>query len=461
MSPARIRWLALAVALLVLLFSYLASYRTVVVMDGGEPRVVRSHAVTVGGALKAAGLELGPEDEVHPSRWALLHNNAIIELSRAAEVQLWADGQLYQATSTERQAGDLLAEFGIEVGADDSLVLAGQRFTLDEELPYTPRLIVELRRAVPVTLEDDGEEHEFQSSALTLGEALAEQGVGLVAADRLDPPAETPLGEGLTAVLQRAEPLEIEMAGETLTVRSAAGSVGSALAEAGLALQGLDYSLPAEDQPIPEDRHIKVVRVTESVEIDQQTIPFKTLYQDDPDTEFGTSSVIQLGQLGIQASRTRVRYEDGEEADRQEEATWQLAAPRDQINGYGTQVVVRTTVVDGVEIEYWATLNVYATSYSPCRSGVEPCLYGTSTSGVSVAKGVIATWKDWLLDARGVTVYVPGYGQGAFYDVGAYPEFRPWIDLGYSDDDWVGWSQWVTIYFTTPVPAHIPYFLYP
>jgi uncharacterized protein YabE (DUF348 family) len=460
MSPARIRWLALGTAILVLLLGYLASYRTVTILADGEVYTLKTRAFTVGGALHAAGLNSGPDDELFPGRFRPLGYDVIIELHRAAEIQLWADGAVYRGKSTERDPAALLAEFDLDLNEGDSLWLAGTRYGAAGDLPYAPSLVLELRRAVRVALQEGGSSTVFESSAQTLGEALLEQGIDLYTADRLDPPPATPLERPVTATLLRAEPLEIETAGETITVRSAASTVGEALAEAGLALQGLDYSQPAEHRPIPEDRSIVVVRVTETVELGQETIPFQTQFQDDPEAEFGTSSVIQLGQLGIEATRTRVRLEDGEETARFDEGDWLLAEPKDQINGRGTQVVVRTTVIDGVEIEYWATLVVYVTSYSPCRSGVDGCLYGTS-SGLPVQRGVVGTYLDWYRAYKGGTLYVPGYGPAVVGDVGAYPSGEPWIDLGYSDEDWVGWSSHVTIYFTTPVPATIPYFLYP
>ena len=313
-----------------------------------------------------------------------------------------------------------------------------------------------------VTLEDSGETTTFLSSALTLGEALAEHGVSLLTGDRLTPGAESSLDAPIIASLQRASGVIIRAGERRLRITTAAATVGEALAEAGLSLQGLDYSVPATDQPLPGDGPIRVVRIMETISLEQEIVSHETVWQVDPEAEVGESTVIQAGQDGVSSSRVRVRYEDGEEISRVEEAERLLVTPLTAINGYGSNFVIRTTVVDGVEIEYWATMDMYATSYSPCRSGVDECLYGTSTSGVSVAKGVAATYKDWLLAARGVTFYVAGYGQGAFYDVGGgFPDGRAWIDLGYSDDDWVGLSGWVTVYFTTPVPAVVPYFLYP
>ena len=48
---------------------------------------------------------------------------------------------------------------------------------------------------------------------------------------------------------------------------------------------------------------------------------------------------------------------------------------------------------------------------------------------------------------------------GTIEDVGGGLPDRHWIDLGYSDDDWVGWGGWMTIYFLTPVPANIMWIL--
>jgi hypothetical protein len=42
---------------------------------------------------------------------------------------------------------------------------------------------------------------------------------------------------------------------------------------------------------------------------------------------------------------------------------------------------------------------------------------------------------------------------------GPHPLGYPHIDLGYTDADFVGWHEWVTVYFITPVPDSILYIL--
>ncbi len=462
MTPQRIRWVAAGAALIVLLFALFSWQKAVVVLADGAAHPVTSRALTVSGAVSDAGIQLGPADELTPGGLTFLRSGLIIDVQRASRVVLRADGQEYSLVTTERDPAELLAAFDLEFGPDDRLLLASENQPLDASIAYNPTILLELRRAVTVTLIDEGQAHEFRSSAPTLGIALAEEGIDLLASDDLQPGPQTALDTDLQASLTRSRPVQIQLGGEQFELWSTAATVGEALAEAGVALQGLDVVEPEEAAPVPQDGQIVVRRIYETVTLNQQSLDYETEWIADPETEFGSVSVLQLGQLGVVAERTRVRYENGEEISRLEEGQWTLVEPTNQISGYGSKIVIRTTVVDGVEIEYWATMQMYATSYSPCRSGVEECLYGTSTAGVLVDQGVVATYLEWYRAARGVGVYVPGYGHAGIYDVGGgFPDGRAWIDLGYSDEAWVPWSGWVTVYFTTPVPAVIPYFLYP
>jgi uncharacterized protein YabE (DUF348 family) len=326
-------------------------------------------------------------------------------------------------------------------------------------LPSAAVLVLEVRRPVAVSVSVDGETQAFTSSAPTLGAALTETGITWSDADRLQPVAETALDGPLSATLARARLLTITLADSALELYSAATTVGEALAAAGIALQGADYSEPAEDLAVPADGAIRVVRVSESVQLVEEALPHQTEWQPDDTAELDTISVVQLGQDGVQASRVRVRYEDGQEVSRQTEAERILVEPMTQINGYGTKIVIRTAVVDGVTIEYYRAVNVFTTWYSACNSGVSTCLYGTS-SGLPLQRGVVATYLSWYRELKFATVYIPGYGQGTIGDVGAYPDGRPWVDLAFSESELTGGNPWVnayvTMYFTTPVPAYVP-----
>jgi 3D (Asp-Asp-Asp) domain-containing protein len=260
-------------------------------------------------------------------------------------------------------------------------------------------------------------------------------------------------------LLHHALPLTIQVDGKKVTVNSAAATVGQALAQAGIALQGLDYSKPAEDQPLPENGKIKVVRVQEQVTLEQKQIPYTTEYVADPRTELDQSSVVDAGQVGVEVTRLRSRYEDGQETEKTTEAQWIASQPRNRKVGFGTKVVIRSLDTPDGKIQYWRAITVYATAYSPCGLGnVAKCYYGTSL-GLPVQRGVIAVIYKWYLLMGGQSAYVPGYGKAVIADVGGGIPGKNWIDLGFTDADLEEWHQNVTLYFLTPVPADIPWIL--
>jgi uncharacterized protein YabE (DUF348 family) len=451
MSPHRIRWLAIFAALIVILLGYLSLNRTVTILADGEAHIITTKAFTVGAALKSAGLNVGPQDSLEPSYFSLISNDSIIAINRAAQIHLLADGAEFSTLSTELDPDQILREFNIELGEHDRLLLAGSPVSLGDILPHSSLIALEVRRAHLLSVLDGAETSQFLTSALTIGEALSEAGVTLLLADRVQPDVDSKINADTSVKITRALPLEIIMGDERVELFSAATTVGEALAEVGISLQGLDFSEPSEQKEITSDRSIRVIRVQETVQLQTQTVPFTIEWQPDPETEIDGRSVIQLGQNGLRASSVRVRYEDGEEVSRVEESERLLSEPITQISGYGTQIVVRTAIVDGVEIEYWRALELFATSYSPCRSGVEACYYYTAL-GDEVKQGIAAVYLSWWYAMGQHTVYVPGYGPAKISDNGAYPDGRPWIDLAYSDDDWVTWGDWVTVYFTTPLP---------
>jgi uncharacterized protein YabE (DUF348 family) len=460
MSPARLRWIAVVAALVVLAVGYLSLTRTVTVLVDGQARQLSTRAATVGGALKALNILLGAQDEVEPASIVPLRNGLIIAVRRAALVRVTVDGENHQAVTAEKDPADLLANWDIALGENDRLVLAGETVDLAQPLPNGAVLVLDVHRAVPVTLTEGGNITQFVSSALTLGEALAEQGIQLRASDRLQPAADTPLDAAIEASLVRGRELLIEVNGETISLSSAATTVGEALADAGIALQSLDRSQPAEDQAVPDDGEIRIVRVTESLQLTQQSLPHETEWQPDDSAELDTISVVQAGQDGVQASRVRVRTEDGEEVSRLSEPQRTVVDAQTQINGYGTKIVIKTATVDGVTIEYYRAVQVYTTWYSPCNSGTSTCLNGTS-SGLPVQKGTIATYLNWYRALKFATVYIPGYGPGQIGDVGAWPDRSvPWVDLAFSEADVAGGQPWanqyVTMYFTTPIPSYVP-----
>jgi len=379
----------------------------------------------------------------------------------SAPVTIVDGEQLVTLTTGERLPSALLDEAGITLGPADRVLCLGMNIPLDEALPAAGGCTLFVRRAATITLVMPQGAQSLQSAAATVGEALSEAGIALSAADRLDPPAGTPVIDGMTIAYRPAQELVVTVDGAEVRVRSAAATAGQALAEAGIPLIGLDYAVPPASGPLPADGRIRLVRVAENVALTQTSLPYTTRTELTVDLELDQQEIIQVGEPGLAVSRARLRLEDGVETARVTEPEAVVRPARDQVTGYGTRVEVRTTTVDGVAIEYWRTLQVYVTSYAPCGGyTVYPCYYYTS-SRKPVQVGVVGVVRSWYYLMRGWPIYVPGYGRATIEDVGAGAPAgnHYWVDVGYTDDDYVPWSGWYTIYFLTPVPADIPYLL--
>ena len=376
-------------------------------------------------------------------------------------VIIQADGHTYALTNSERVPAKLISMAGISIGPYDRVLSLGSTLPLDSPLPDGKSYTLTVRRAVTLTITGPEGVKTEQTSAINVGQALSEAGFSLFTADRLNPPAETPINGPMTVSYQPSREISITIDGGLVRSRSAANSVGQALAGAGFPLTGLDYSLPDESAPLPEDGQIRVVRVVESVSLTQKSLPFNTRTELSADLEIDQQALIQGGEPGLAISRIRTRSEDGAQVSQKPESVSIVRPAQDRIMGIGTKIVVRSTSVDGITIEYWRVLHLFATSYSPCRSATPDgrCSYGTS-SGLPAQKGVVAMVYYWYLLFGFDHVYIPGYGQAVVGDVGSgYQGSHYWIDLGYNDSNYVPWAGWVTVYFLTPVPANPGYLL--
>lgn len=367
-------------------------------------------------------------------------------------------GQMYSLAASGGTPAGWLFQAGQTLGPHDRLLHLGLPVDPEQPLACPAVCSLQIRRAVTLTLVTPQGTRPIQTAAFTVGQALSEAGIELFAADRLDPPAETPLDAPLTVAFTPARPVTVQIGGHSLFIRSAAETAGAALAGAGIPLQGLDESIPAESETLPGDGNIRLVRVHEAMLLTQESIPFKSEFQAVTTLPLDQQEIIEPGEPGLALSRVRIRYADGQEAARQTEAETVVRPPKKQIVGYGTQVVLKTVETPAGPVEYWRAVPMYATSYSPCRSSPDRC-YPNTASGKPVTKGVVAMTYDMYLALRGQRLYIVGYGFATIEDVGGGIPGRLWIDLGYSDADYVGWGETVMVYFLAPAPASVPFVL--
>ncbi|OGN72214.1 MAG: hypothetical protein A2X25_00705 [Chloroflexi bacterium GWB2_49_20] len=421
----------------------------------GSRQTLTTRLLTVGNLLKASGVDYSSLDSIQPSAGSLLVNGMIIVVKHAATIRILDGEKEIPVTSVETSPQAWLQEGGIILGSSDRVFVDGEERDPSRPVPYAAEHQVEIHRPVVVTLIQDGQRRTFTSTALSVGDALNEAGLKLYPSDRLDPPADTPLNAPLTVTLLSSRALTIQVGGEIIKARASADTVGAALAQVGISLQGLDTSLPAESEPLPADGNVQVVRVNESITLETESIPFDTTFQAQADMNIDTQKIIQFGKSGLSASRTRIRYEDGVETGRVLETKQVLSEPVAQIEGFGTKITVQSMDTPEGPVEYYRALDFYATSYHPKMTS--PPWYGAVACGGKWQPGYVSVDLNYV--PCGTRLYIPGYGFAVAMDT-AYIS-GAWIDLGYPDDNYVNWHRHVTVYFLTPVPAQVHWVIPP
>jgi uncharacterized protein YabE (DUF348 family) len=391
--------------------------------------------------------------------------------------------QTHRIESNETELTPLLEQAGVVLGLNDRVLFNGIESSLDQPIPSDTHTI-QIRRAVALTLVTPLGQQTLETSALTVGEALNEAGYTLTKNDLISPPADTPITHTcpptplrfgdysggqcqgpLTITFTPARELTILVGENVLNVRSAAGTVGEVLAEAGIPLVGLDTSTPPENEAPPSDGQIRVTRVYETFEVALESIPFTEEVTYSPDVPFGQKETVQSGIEGLTMIRSRIRYADGKEISRETEDKTVMREPQTQIVASGEKIVL-APVGGNIPFDYWYATEMYATVYSPCESGTGGCSNSTA-SGAPAGQGIVAVDYSIYSYLAGMKVYIPGYGIATIGDTGGGPIIESafgvprtkWIDLGFNEGEMRDMTGWVTVYFLAPAPAEIPYFL--
>jgi resuscitation-promoting factor RpfB len=455
----------MAAMVIAMVLGYNAALGSITITIDGQARVVHTNQRLVDNVLREAGVTLQPEDLVAPDLEATLPDRqATITVQRARSITLVADDHTQQFRTQATTLPDLFKQAKVPLGEHDRVTINGQVFNHSDNAAQlaapgsTDRspLAIAVRRALSVTI-DTGNNNlrQIETPAATVGQALTEADVQLYLADRITPDLATPLTPGLRIQIEASMPIQVEVDGQLIRSRTLRHKVGEVLSDLGVALFGQDYTQPALEADIKADTAIRVVRVREEYKIQQEPILFETETVYDPDVELDTSST-QEGQNGLRQKRIRVRYEDGQEVTRSLVDEFVLEPAVNKITRLGTKVVIRTLDTPSGPIEYWRHLRMYATAYSASTSGTSPTApwYGFTATGSKMQKGVIAV--DPKVVPLRTQIYVADYGIGAALDTGSGVKGR-WLDLGYDDDNLVGWHWWVDAYLLTPVPANIPY----
>ncbi|WPR65541.1 transglycosylase family protein [Glutamicibacter protophormiae] len=163
---------ALAVALVIAgTVFYIAGQKSITISVDGESKVVTTRAATVASVLEQQDIALGERDEISVATDAPVVDAQKIEIKRNKSVQVNLDGTERVVHTTGMTVADLVEELDLEKGAeismDESQNLAAVASDIKIITPKTVTLLVDKKKT------------EASTTAQTVKELLAEQGVSL------------------------------------------------------------------------------------------------------------------------------------------------------------------------------------------------------------------------------------------------------------------------------------------
>lgn len=275
---------------------------------------------------------------------------------------------------------------------------------------------------------DNGKPIVVKTMGANVAQALELLDISIKPNDYISMPLNATLdNEALNVInIKRAVPVSIMIDGQLKEVWSYKDTVEEVIKENGINLDPLDRfeGLTANSQ-ISSDMVIQVVRVNEEIAAEKEEIPFAVIEKPNNTMNDGDTKTIVKGENGIREKYYKITYEDGKPVERLFVNEDVVKAPVDQVVEYGTVMNFRNS--RGDLVRYSKVLDMRATAYTSSFEDTgkheDHPEFGITYTGMRAREGIIAV--DPKVIPLGTKVYVevpgsaPDYGFAIAGDIGS------------------------------------------
>jgi uncharacterized protein YabE (DUF348 family) len=179
---------------------------------------------------------------------------------------------------------------------------------------------VNVYRAVPVTVIDGGQKSFAYTAAATPRSIVKQAGVHVYPEDNLKLlPTDNFLTEasvGERVVIDRATPINMNLYGTPVVIRTHANTVGELLKEKNIKLSKDDSVQPKPSAPLAANAQVFVVRKGTQIVTEEQPVDMPVQSVEDDSLTFGTTVVRQQGAPGKKLITYAVQLQNGKEIGR-------------------------------------------------------------------------------------------------------------------------------------------------
>ena len=235
---------------------------------------------------------------------AVLGASAVAYGAMEKHVTVRVEGSLIQVHTFAGSVGDVLDRAHITLDPKDVVRPPTATHLRDG-------MLIEVRRAKPITLLLNGQPQQVIVTGLTVEEVIEEMNIRGSLADFVGTPRSERVTAGMVLVYRNAVGIDVIHDGITQRVITNAPSIRQVLTELGVTLGGQDTVAPSLDSAPRMGLAVKVLRVGTRVETVTRAIPYTTVTRSDPNMPRGDQEVRQAGRAGLEQVQQRVTYKDG------------------------------------------------------------------------------------------------------------------------------------------------------
>lgn len=252
-------------------------------------------------------------------------------------VILHVDNKTLTLPTREATVGTFLEKAGVIINEGDLVEPALDTPIVEDDFR------VNVYRAAPVVIEDEGSRLTAFSAGQTPRSIADQAGLILYPEDQVSTKQPEDFlrdGIGHKIVIKRSIPINLNLYGTALALRTHAKSVGEFLSEKKISLAPDDTVQPAPETPMYDNIQIFVTRAGIQIISSEESIPMPVQTVNDPTLSFGTVVTRQRGAPGKKSVTYQLQLINGREASRQKIQEIIILEPVTQVTARGTAISI-------------------------------------------------------------------------------------------------------------------------